>query len=262
MTDAYGLVPGLTLARETYENEFRWGSQYQGVYANAIIDGNTIDSGNTPTFELRPGLLLGQVLTTGKYKNYSPTATDGSEVASAILLEAIRTLDFSNLAVDRFYAVLVGGPVQAGKVLNLDLMARQQMDNFIFDDSSGLSSIPGNHWYPWKRFQSKTAAYTLVAADNFTLFDNVGATGSVTFTLPTIANGYMFGFRAQADQTVVVSSGEGSNIIALNNASASSVAFQTGSGKIGGMFYVYSNPGATKWIVENASAGSNTITVA
>jgi hypothetical protein len=252
----------MTQARETYEAAFQWGSEFQAVFANALIDGNTIDSGNTPTFELRPGLLLGQVLSTGKYKNYSPTATDGSEVASAILMEAIRTLDFSNNATDRFYAVLVGGPVQASKVLNLDLMARQQMDNFIFDDSLGFGSILGNHWWPWKRFQTKTANYSVVASDNFSLFDNTGAGGAVTYTLPSIANGYFFGFRVQTDQNVIVQSLEGSNVIALNNASATSVAFQTGSGRIGGMFYIYSNPAANKWIVENASAGSNTITVA
>src|SRR4051812_34411661 len=120
LTDSYGIAPGLTTSRETYENEFRWGSQYQAVFANALIDGNTIDSGNSPTFELRPGLLLGQVTATGKYINYSPTATNGSEVASAILLEGLRMLDFTNTAVDRFYAVLVGGPVQAAKLFNLD----------------------------------------------------------------------------------------------------------------------------------------------
>jgi hypothetical protein len=61
---------------------------------------------------------------------------------------------------------------------------------------------------------------------------------------------------------VTVASSEGSNLVALNNASASSVAFSTGSGKIGGGFRIYSNPAGTKWFVENASAGSNTITVA
>src|SRR5690349_4252349 len=118
--DSYAMAPGLTTARETYENEFRWGSQYQAVITNALIDGNTVDSGNTPTYQLRPGLLLGQVIATGKYKNYSPTATDGSEVASAVLLEGLRTQDFTGTAVDRFYGVLVGGPVQAAKLINFD----------------------------------------------------------------------------------------------------------------------------------------------
>ena len=81
LTDSYGIVPGLTTSRETYEQEFRWGSQFQGVFTNALIDGASVDSGNTPTFELRPGLLLGQNISTGKYKQYSPTGTDGTEVA-------------------------------------------------------------------------------------------------------------------------------------------------------------------------------------
>ncbi len=85
MTDTYGIVPGITTARETYESAFQWGSEFQGIFGNALIDGNAIDVGNTPTIELRPGLLLGQNLTTGKDLPYSPTATNGSEVASAVL---------------------------------------------------------------------------------------------------------------------------------------------------------------------------------
>lgn len=251
MTDSYGIVPGLTTSRETYEAEFRWGSQFQGVFANALIDGSSLDTGNTPTFELRPGLLLGQVTATGKYKQYSPTSTDGSEMAGAILIEGLRMLDFSNVATDRFYAVLVGGPVQATKILGLDLQARQQMDKFIFDD---IGNIQGNHWYPHKRFLTKTAAYTIVAADNFTMFDNTGASGTVVLTLPAIANGYMFGLRAQAAQILRFTSNEGSNVIGtgLTDSSVSVVA-------IGGVIWIYSNPAATKWIVEQH--GTQTITV-
>lgn len=259
MTDTYGIVPGLTTSRETYESEFRWGSQFQGVFANALINGSAVDSGNSPTYELRPGLLLGQIISGGKYTNYSPTATDGSEVASAVLIEALRMQDFNGNSVDRFYAVLVGGPVQASKILGLDLMARQQMDKFIFDD---IFQIPGNHWFPWKRFQSKTSNYTVVANDNYSLFNNSGAGGAVTFTLPVLANGYVFGFSVQADQTLTVASNEGDNMIAFNDASADSVEFSTSGEKLGGLFVVFTNPGATKWIVMNLSAGANTVTVA
>ena len=252
MTDSYGIVPGLTTSRETYEAEFRWGSQFQGVFANALIDGNTIDANNTPTFELRPGLLLGQVLSTGKYKQYSPTATDGSEVASAILIEGLRMLDFSNTATDRFYAVLVGGPVQASKILGLDGQARQQMDKFNFDD---IGLMVGNHWFPWKRFVTKTANYSIVAADNFTMFDNTGAVGTVVLTLPAIANGYFFGLTATAAQVLRFTSTEGANVVgtSLTNSSVSVTA-------IGGVIYIYSNPAGTKWIVEQH--GTQTITAA
>ncbi len=260
LNDTYGMAPGLTTARETYENEFRWGSQFQGVITNALISGAARDNGNTPTYELRPGLLLGQILATGLYTNYSPTATDGSEVASAVLMEGFRAQDFDSNNKNIFYGVLVGGPVQASKILNLDLMARQQMDKFIFDDSLGIGALPGYHWFPWKRFQTKTANYTVVASDNLTLFNTLGAGTAVTFTLPAIANGYCFGFSAQAAQNLLVTSAEGSNIIGFNSLTASTVAFQTGSAIIGGQFIVYSNPAGTKWIVETASAGANTVT--
>lgn len=250
LTDSYGIVPGLTTSRETYEAEFRWGSEWQGVFANALISGSAIDAGNSPTFELRPGLLLGQQIATGKYAQYNPAATDGTEVASAVLIEGLRMLDFLNNPVDRFYAVLVGGPVQAAKILGLDYQARACMDKFIFDD---VFNIPGAHWFPWKRFQNKQANYScVIPADNYSLFDNTGATGNITITLPPIAPGYMFGFRAGAAHVIAASSNEGGNMATttLTGNSASVTA-------IGGIFVVYSNPAGTLWIVEDR--GNQTI---
>lgn len=254
LTDSYGIAPGLTTSRETYEAEFRWGSQFQGVFANALIDGNSVDSGNSPTFELRPGLLLGLNITTGKYKPYVATNTDGTEVASAVLIEGLRMLDFSNVATDRFYAVLVGGPVQASKIIGLDLQARQQMDKFIFDDSSGFGSIPGNHWFPWKRQITKTANYTILATDNFTLFDNTGAGAEVDLTLPAIANGYFFGLAARAAQTFKFISNEGSNIVS-DTTTRSNVSVAA----IGGVIGIFTNPAGTKWQV--IDLGNQTISV-
>ena len=250
LNDSYGMVPGITTARETYENEFRWGSQYQGVIAGALISGAARDTGNTPTYELRPGLLLGQILATGLYTNYSPTATDGSEVASAVLMEGFRVRDFDDNNKNVFYGVLVGGPVQASKILNLDNQARQQMDKFMFDD---IGLLQGNHWFPWKRFQNKTANYTIVASDNLSMFDNAGASGTVVLTLPAIANGYMFGLRAEAAQVFRFTSAEGGNVIGTSatNTSVSVTA-------IGGVIWVYTNPAGTKWIVEQH--GTQTIT--
>ena len=255
MTDSYGMTPGVTTSRETYENEFRWGSGYQGIFANGLISGAARDTGNSPTYELRPGLLLGQILSTGKYTAYSPTATDGSEVASAILLEGLRMQTFEGADQDKFYAVLVGGPVKASAILNLDLMARAQMDKFIFDDSSGLGSMVGNHWFPWKRFQSKTANYTIVASDNFTMFDNGAVGATVVLTLPTLAAGYYFGLRTLSAQVLRFTSAEGSNVIGtgLTDSSVSVTA-------IGGIIGIYSNPAGTKWIVEQR--GTQTITAA
>ena len=252
LSDTYGIVPGLTTSRETYEAEFRWGSQYQGVFTNALIDGATRDSGNSPTYELRPGLLLGQIISTGKWTDYDKTASDGSEVAAGVLIEGIRMQSFEGTDTDRFYAILVGGPVQQSKLLNFDGMARQQMNKFMFDDIGQMMGAP---WFPWKKFLTKTADYTIVAADNYTMFDNVGAAGTVILTLPAIANGYLFGLRAQAAQILRFTSAAGGDVIGTTAADTSvSVA------AIGGVIWVYSNPAGTKWIVEQH--GTQTITAA
>jgi hypothetical protein len=252
MTDSYGIVPGLTTSRETYEAEFRWGSEFQGVFANALISGSAVDAGNSPTFELRPGLLLGQQTATGLYAQYNPAATDGTEVAAAVLIEGLRMLDFLNNPVNRFYAVLVGGPVQASKLIGLDLNARQAMDKFIFDDVGG---IPGAHWFPYKRQINKTANYSIVATDNFTLFDNTGATTEVDLTLPAIANGCAFALSCRVAQPFKFISNEGGNVVGTTaTQSSASVA------AIGGLIYIYTNPAGTKWVVEQR--GTQTITFA
>jgi hypothetical protein len=257
MTDVYAGLPGVTTARETYEAGAYWGPDVSWIVVPGYISASTIDSGNTPTWEVRIGLVLGQQTATGQWINYSPTATDGSEVASGVLFSSLRIQDLTGVNQPRFYAVIVGGRVQSAQLLGLDGMARQQMgDYFKFDDDP-----PGRHWYQFKRFQSKTANYTMVAADNLSVFDNVGATGPVTFTLPPIANGFQVTVRVQADQNVLVTSNEGGNIIAFNNAVANTLAFQTGGARIGGAVTLIANPGATKWVAFNESIGANTLTV-
>ena len=259
ISSQFGNLPGMGTVIETFEQAITWGPAYNLVWWSAYISSAATDSGNSPTWKLRPGLVMGQITATGQWTNYSPTATDGSQVASGVLAYGMRMQDvLSGSNVSKFYAIIVGGRVKGANLINLDLMARAQMSpRFIFDDN-----LVGNEDFPFKNFVSKTTAYSVLATDNFTQFDNTGATGAVTFTLPAIANGYMFGFRVIADQTVTVASFEGTNIIALNNASASSLAFSTGSQKIGGGLVFYSNPAGTKWHVNNVSAGTNAITVA
>ncbi len=252
--------PGITSATETYEAAFRWGPDGLGLITGAIINANCVDLGNTPTTEIRVGLLMGQRTSDGTWTNYAPTATDGSEVAAGVNLTSLRMTDIVSLvAQPRFYGILVGGPVQAAKLLNLDLMARAQMsDHFWFDDAN---NFPGNHWFPWRRFQTKTTSYQILAADNFSQFNTLGATGAVTFTLPPIANGYDFGFSGQAAQTLAVTSTEGANIIALNNLVANTLTFSTGGQQIGAGLRIYSNSAGTKWIAELTSAGVAAVTV-
>lgn len=252
-------TPGVGVAVETFEGAVRWGPDVLGRITNGYIDSTATDPNNgTTTFNLRVGLVMGQLAATGAWKNYSPTATDGSEVAAGVMLTSVRMTDvLTQVAQPRFYAILVGGPVQASKLLGLDLMARNQMSGtFWFDDVLGY---PGTHWYPWKRFQAKTANYAIVANDNNSLFTNAGATGTVTFTLPPLANGYFFGFYGVANQTFAVTSFEGGNIVAANNATANTLTFSTGGQKVGAGLELYSNPAGTAWYVNQSGAYTATV---
>lgn len=257
ISSLFGHLPGMGSVVETFEAAIPWGP-YPRYFTGAYIDASAVDSGNTPTSTLRMGLVMGKVTATGTWKNYSPTATDGSEVAQGVLPVMFRMTDVLTLTTQaKFWGVMVSGGVKAANLLGLDLMARAQMANrFYFDDN-----LTGNIQFPFQRFQTKTTSYTIVATDNLSVFDNLGAVGAVTFTLPAIANGYYFGFRVMAGQNVIVASAEGDNMIVFNDAAADSVAFQTGGQLIGGGFHIYSNSAGTAWIVENASAGTNTITV-
>jgi Bacteriophage lambda head decoration protein D len=250
-------LPGIAAAVDTYEAGIRWGPDGMGVIGPGYIASTALDPTNSPTFELRVGLVMGQQTATGNWVNYLPTNTDGSEVAAGVLLSSVRMNDIlTNLPQPRFYAILIGGPVQLSKLIGLDQYAQCCMaDAFMFDQN-----YQGYHWFPYRRFQTKTASYAIQQSDWGTQFNNFGATGPVTFTLPPIQNGYYFGFSAQAAQNLLVTSNEGGNLIEFNSATGNTVAFQTGGAIIGGNFAVYTNPAGTKWIVENRSAGANTVT--
>lgn len=257
--DQFGRIPGQSAAFETYENHFRWGRDGLGIILGGNISGAARDAGNTPTTVLRPGLLLGQITSSGLLTNWSPTATDGSQLVHSILMTGLRVQDLDGNNQGAFTWVLAGGPVQAAKVLNLDNVARAQMrDRFLFDDRMANPYAT----FPHLLQVTKATSYTVVASDAGTLFDTLGAAGAVTFTLPALAAGAgPFTFLNLADQNMIVASDEGDNVVALNDLSADSLAFSTSSEKIGGMVRVYANAAGTKWIAEILS-GANTVTIA
>lgn len=259
VSSMFGNLPGQTAVIETYEAAVTWGVASQQIWANGLIAAAAVDTNNSPTWRLRPGLILGQLTSGGNWTNYSATATDGSQIASGILGYGMRMQDvYTGSTTQKFYAIAVGGRAKAANLIGLDNMARAQLaSRFVFDDN-----LAGNADFPWLNFATKTANYQILSTDNFTQFNNLGASGEVDFTLPAIANGYFFGFSGQSDNILKIISTEGSNIIALNNLTASSAAAATGSQKIGANFVIYSNPAATKWILENRSAGAVTVTLA
>jgi hypothetical protein len=260
--DSYMNVPGLTDAVETFSQVFTWGREELIIRAGANISGAARDSGNTPTTELRPGLLLGRISASPQLlKQYDPAATDGSQVVAGVLMTGIRATNLDGTNANSFCWMMVGGPIKASGLIGLDAVARAQMrGRFLFDDD-----VIGQYqnYAPYLREEAKTANYTVVAADAGTLFTTTGASGAVTFTLPALAAGAgPFGFLNTVDQNMIVASAAGDDIVALHDASADSVAFSTSSQKIGGHVMVWANAAGTKWYVMNRSAGANTITVA
>lgn len=252
--------PGISTMQESYEVALSWGPDVKLTWWNpSYISSSTTDPTNTPTTRLRQGLLMGLITSSGQWINYDADNTDGSQIALGVLGYGVNMLDlFTNSAVNKLIPIIIGGPVQAASLVGLDTMARAQMyPRFLFTDS-----ILGNYNFPWKKSVTKTADYTVTAADNGTEFNTLGASGSVTFTLPTLTNGLSYTFYNMANQNMVISSAAGNDIVAMNDLSASTLTFSTGGELIGACVQVYSNMAGTKWLARNLSAGANTMTPA
>lgn len=250
--------PGWTASTTTTESNIFWGTDptKNVQYQVADIVSTAVDSGNTPTTLLRAGLIMGKVTSTGLYKEYNPTGTDGSQQAIGVLAGEINMLDpVTAAAAARVALLVISGPVRASALVNLDNMARKQLEagGVLFDDTrgSGLG-------VPYMRELTKAADYTVTAADNGTLFN--ATTGAVVFTLPTLAAGLHFTFYNEVDATMTITSAAGNDIIADGDVAASSVAFSTGSHKIGSCAKLVANQAGTKWRLFNLGGTTATPT--
>lgn len=255
-------VPGFQTIRETAERSILWGQtgneHAPAIYFRGVVASGTVDSSSSPTSDLIPGLVLAQ-LSNGKFTNYDPdSATAEQRIAVAINGLSLRMVDLDNNGVDRFCPVLVGGAVRAGNLTGLDAQARAQLSkNFIFDDDLLGESLP------YKGVKIVTGDTTLTSADSSYLIVTDGA-GASDHTLPALATseGVRIRFLNEADQNLTITSAEGNNIIAFNDAAASSVAFSTVGELIGAQIEVTAvrvNAGLV-WVATPLS--SNTVTVA
>jgi hypothetical protein len=270
---AFG-TPGIRDLLETTENQF-WVGRYElQEWAGEVVDGSATDTGNTSqTSDLRAGLLLGKVTSgadEGKVKQWNPAATDGTEDIYGVLPYMLNT-DFRGSTLDRKTGIMVGGLVDATKLLipgqtalgiagnaNEFLIRNQMVGSGRFKFYKDFVSIDQGSW---RNVVAKTADYTVTTSDIGTLFTNRGAAGAVNFTLPaTPYKGFRVGFYAVADQNLVVTAGTADTMVTFNDATADSVAFQTSSEIIGGMFEVVGD--GTGWLVlPRLAADSQTITI-
>ena len=91
----------------------------------------------------------------------------------------------------------------------------------IVDGNSGGVSLTTLTGMVDPAISSKTANYVILATDNPSDFDNTGAAGSVTFTLPAAVVGYVFSFTATVAQPLVIDAPGGVTLYAGNLASTS-----------------------------------------
>jgi hypothetical protein len=111
---------------------------------------------------------------------------------------------------------------------------------------------------------TKTADYTVVDADDRTVFNNLGAVGSVTFTLPAASTarlGMSVTFRACVAAQNMVITGTAGELITFNDIGANSVTFSTGS-EIAGAEVKATCISTSKWFLSLRTEETQTATVA
>jgi hypothetical protein len=120
-----------------------------------------------------------------------------------------------------------------------------------------------------RRIVGKSASYTVnVIADKpGTVFTNKGATGAITFTLPTPTRailGWWYRFKGVVNQNIVVAAPTVDTALALNDLAADSLALSTTNEKLGAEIEaqcVETADGTFQWALSGVAVG-HTYTVA
>lgn len=256
-SDLFGSAPGFSAVVESFASHFMFGPQEQALVVPCWISGAARDAGNTPTSVLRRGLVLGQIAATGLLKEYSPTATDGSDQVHSVLMVEVRTVDLDAANRNAWIWGLGAGNVKAGQLIGLDEYARAMMaTRYRFDDRN----YSGNT-YGWRGPFAKATSYTVVnGTDNNSHFTTRGAAGAVTFTLPTtLTKGQKWRFTNEAAQNMIVAAPAG-KLVTFNNLAATSVTYSTAGNLIGATVEIVVNDDASKYLA--IPSGANTMTVA
>jgi len=96
---------------------------------------------------------------------------------------------------------------------------------------------------------SKTASCAVLAADSYKDFDNNGAAGSVTFTLPAAVVGLAYGFAVMEAQDLVIDAPGGVTIYL--GALATTAGGTITSNAVGSYLFIKCRS-ATEWIVQSS----------
>lgn len=253
-------IPGVGSTSTAAGREIIWGATDNRAFIvrkSRIISSTCADAGNTPTTNLRSGLLLGNVTSSSEADVWDPLATNGTKDVTEVLetpLE-LRTTDLEGTARDSYYKTLVRAPLRASMLLikgvalvghAYEYLARAQlhMAGFVLDDDpmGYLSGLVGRtEW-------DTTTALTPTAAQNGTTFYLSNA-AAVAVTLPTIKAGLRYTFIRTADEEMTVT-GTGALLVG-NSSTAGTITFTTAGQQIGAQVSVHAkyiaSAGTLKW---------------
>lgn len=211
------LFPGIDSVLETVQNQFWWGRNEQQTYLPATILSSALDAGNTVTTVLRGGLLLGRVTATGKFKEWNPTGTDGSEVLVGILPAPLSMLD-AGTGADRYTYVLVGGNLLSDRLIvpgqgtegivgdaqEFNIVNQLVDRGFKLDRHIHMGS-PRNFRPRYMTAAEVTAdAITVLTSDHGRTFDLSAADATTTVTLPLPQKGLTFHVVSSGGQTTTI----------------------------------------------------------
>jgi len=144
-------------------------------------------------------------------------ADGDNDVCIAAVLEVDGELELDG-ALDADSTANIAGAVVLGSTLDVsggDITLEN--DETISNSTDGRVVVGGDLGYKTIVID-KTAAYTVTTAESGALFTNDGASGAITFTLPSLAGGLSYCFTANDNQTVAVDPDGTDQILSETNA--------------------------------------------
>lgn len=145
--------------------------------------------------------------------------------------------------------------------------ARTEVMSITGNTTAATSSITIAGYVKGSRIETeaKTGDYTIAPATDLSgkLFTTTGASGTVTFTLPTPATtltGVFYLFFNTVNHNMVIAVTGNDTLVTLNDVAANSVTFSTTNEKIGASAKCVCD--GTKWLVMDLSENSITSTIA
>lgn len=205
----HSLIPGMHDDRFTDEAQFLWGRWDQVEYVQAVLSSSATDPGSSPTTQLRAGLAVGKITSSGKLTAWNPYATDGSNFLIGFLVDAI-DLSYLGSTKERLWAVVVKGNIKAswvcipgGTIASASdftrgisgkyyeyLLREQAHGRFLFDDDLGASQVIKEYTIP-----AATTNLTITAGQTNTVFVTDSAlAASCTVVLPAPRPGLVYHF--------------------------------------------------------------------